>query len=718
MEFTNETDTTYTVVSPLTLSNNAISLSTLTSLGTANQILKVNSGGTALEFTNETDTTYSAGTNINLSGTTINLDTTLTNLVSINTFKIGGNANSEITLLTNNGNLFNGDYLKINIGGKVIGQNTKDTKNNILGITNTTGVIAGTNMSKSLNTTTGDITLSSTDTTYTVSLPLTLSAANKIGLDGLTSYGNANQILKMNATGTALEWSNEQDISGFITASSTTTFTNKSMSYGQVTSRPFEVNYPSGLLFANYLSIFKTVSDRCILFSNSSSNYRHGIKHNDNNLEFYLSTTNDNFTGLNKKLTIGLTSIQPTVDISLLAIGNSTGVSQIIRFNNDNLNTIGANFTTLVGNAGGMEIKGFAVIESSITRTDTTKNMRTILSNNGFHVLKGDLSTDKTLLLLRDNATNQLGNVSNNLIIDGYDISIGSASNIMKLRSQLLEFYYGSTTTLVFRSQLYDSKYEFEAANMRCPGELNMRNNSTLGRINMCDGAIYYRNRYKSGENTYVTDYNHYSQYSSSPVDGIRHQGWNGVSLGYTNGGPGTALYTTYTGVYFGNGTAVSSDDRIKFNETKITYNALETINKLVVVEYDKKYNRDLPETQYGEEMENHLLNDTQQKEYGYIAQDTWNNIPELRFTIKNVDTTIPENFDENGLLIEDCKIRNSNSEGEEFIDRKYLSIDYNNINVLNVRAVQELSEIVKQQQIIIDKLINSTTFANFKNNI
>jgi hypothetical protein len=83
---------------------------------------------------NETDTTYTAGTNINLSGTTINLDATLTNLDTINTFKIGGDATSEITLLINNGNLFNGDYLKINSGGKVIGQNTKDTKNDILGI--------------------------------------------------------------------------------------------------------------------------------------------------------------------------------------------------------------------------------------------------------------------------------------------------------------------------------------------------------------------------------------------------------------------------------------------------------------------------------------------------------------------------------------------------------------------------------------------------------
>jgi len=671
---------------------------------------------------NSVNTTYTGGTNISISGTAINLDTSLTNLSLINTFKIGGNATSETTLLINNGNLFNGDYLKINSAGKVIGQNIVHTKNAILGINNTSGILVGSNMSKTVDTINGDITLNSVNTTYTVALPLTLSSQNKIGLAGLTSYGNDNQILRMNGTN-SIEWSNEQDISGFVTADSTTTFTNKSMSYGQITSRPFDIYYNVSVMTANYSSVFKSVNNRCILFSNSSLKYRHGIKHNNTNLEFYLSTTDDGYAGLNKKLTIGLTSIQPTVDISLLAVGNSTGVSQIIKFNNDNLNTIGANFNTEVGNAGGLEIKGYAIIENIITRTDTTKNMRSILSHNGFHVIKGtDLVNDETLLLLRDGATNYLGHVSNNLIIDGYDISIGSASGLMKLRSATLEYYYYNTTNLIFTAKIYDNKYEFQAKHIRCGGELNMRDNSTLGRINMADGPIFWRNRYKSGENTYTTDFNHYTQYSSSPVDGIRHQGWNGVSLGYTNGGPGTALYTYGSGVYFGNGTPVSSDDRIKFNETKITYNALETINKLVVVEYDKKYNRDLPETQYGVEMANHLLNDTPQKEYGYIAQDTYNNIPELRFTIKNVDTTIPENFDENGLLIEDCKIRNTNSDGDEFIDRKYLSIDYNNINVLNVRAVQELSEIVKQQQeqinqqqIIIDKLINSTTFANFR---
>jgi hypothetical protein len=139
--------------------NDSINLGGLNSYGGAGKIIKINSDNDGLIYANETDTTYTAGTNINLNGTAINLDTNLTNLETINTFKIGGDATSETTLLINNGNLFNGDYLKIDSGGKVIGQNTQDTKNNILGINNTTGVIAGTNMSKSLDTINGDITL-------------------------------------------------------------------------------------------------------------------------------------------------------------------------------------------------------------------------------------------------------------------------------------------------------------------------------------------------------------------------------------------------------------------------------------------------------------------------------------------------------------------------------------------------------------------------------
>ena len=58
----------YTVSLPLTMdSDYNIKLSNLTTYGSANQILKMNGSGTALEFTNESDTTYTAGTNISIS---------------------------------------------------------------------------------------------------------------------------------------------------------------------------------------------------------------------------------------------------------------------------------------------------------------------------------------------------------------------------------------------------------------------------------------------------------------------------------------------------------------------------------------------------------------------------------------------------------------------------------------------------------------------------
>ena len=77
--YADDNNTEYTVVSPLTISNNAISLSNLTGFGALGQFLKVGANNT-LVYGTDTDTTYSGGTNINISGTTINLDST----VSIN----------------------------------------------------------------------------------------------------------------------------------------------------------------------------------------------------------------------------------------------------------------------------------------------------------------------------------------------------------------------------------------------------------------------------------------------------------------------------------------------------------------------------------------------------------------------------------------------------------------------------------------------------------
>ena len=79
--------------------------------------------------------------------------------------------------------------------------------------------------------------------------------------------------------------------------------------------------------------------------------------------------------------------------------------------------------------------------------------------------------------------------------------------------------------------------------------------------------------------------------------------------------GPHTGLWA------IGTSRGLLSDDRLKFNETPIT-NALTTINKLKVLEYDKS------------EM---LGQSTMRKEIGLIAQDVYN-IPELKCAVQPGD--------------------------------------------------------------------------------
>jgi hypothetical protein len=179
LEWANDNNTEYTVVSPLTISNNAISLSTLTSLGTANQILKVNSGGTALEWANDNNTEYTVVSPLTISNNAISLST-LTSL---------GTANQ---------------ILKVNSGGTAL-EWANDN-----------------------------------NTTYTVSTPLVMNN-NVVSLNGISGYGGGigqsgkRQLIRTNANASALEYFDQPDfinsatlplsisINGVISLSSTLT---------------------------------------------------------------------------------------------------------------------------------------------------------------------------------------------------------------------------------------------------------------------------------------------------------------------------------------------------------------------------------------------------------------------------------------------------------------------------------------------------------------
>ena len=74
LEYADDNDTQYGATSPLVLSGTTFSLSGLSGLGSAGQFIKVNSAGNALEYGSDNNTTYSAASPLLLFGTQFRLN--------------------------------------------------------------------------------------------------------------------------------------------------------------------------------------------------------------------------------------------------------------------------------------------------------------------------------------------------------------------------------------------------------------------------------------------------------------------------------------------------------------------------------------------------------------------------------------------------------------------------------------------------------------------
>ena len=78
-----------------------------------------------------------------------------------------------------------------------MGQSLKEIKNSILGDSQTAGIIPGSNISKSIDSSSGNITLSATNTTYNSGTNITIDGSNinldsNISIDRLTmNYGGS-----------------------------------------------------------------------------------------------------------------------------------------------------------------------------------------------------------------------------------------------------------------------------------------------------------------------------------------------------------------------------------------------------------------------------------------------------------------------------------------------------------------------------------------------
>ena len=156
--------------------------------------------------------------------------------------------------------------------------------------------------------------------------------------------------------------------------------------------------------------------------------------------------------------------------------------------------------------------------------------------------------------------------------------------------------------------------------------------------------------------------------------------------------------------------TNVPSDDRLKINEVPIT-NAIDTINKLQPEFYTKI---------------SPTSNSTSYPESGLIAQDTYNNAPELRHLVTISDTALnnSKNFNEDDKLIENVVDENGNP--------SYLSLNYIGIIPYLTGAVKEMKTLIDTQnskinnlesennqlKLIIDKLKSANSFIDFKNSL
>jgi hypothetical protein len=162
---------------------------------------------------------------------------------------------------------------------------------------------------------------------------------------------------------------------------------------------------------------------------------------------------------------------------------------------------------------------------------------------------------------------------------------------------------------------------------------------------------------------------------------------FGGGSITVETSGSGNHIYFWQTaGTYIKHNNqnlhTAPSDDRIKFNETLVE-NGLDVINKVNIYKYDKVYRiGDTPDK------------DPYKKEVGVIAQEI-QQIPELAQAVE-VPDEVPED------------------KKEMFPNGTPLSVWYDQIHSYHIKATQELHQLVKTQENIINDL--NTKVQNLEN--
>ena len=209
------------------------------------------------------------------------------------------------------------------------------------------------------------------------------------------------------------------------------------------------------------------------------------------------------------------------------------------------------------------------------------------------------------------------------------------------------------------------------------------------GAIDMTRSPIRFRDQ---GDNAHIIIYD-----TGGWGDGIRIQGHSGIIFSTQSYGDHFQCFDDSSGNPRCGGPFAYdnfSDDRIKFGETTLT-NCLETIKKLNPVSYRKT-------TKLGEPDNPNLP-----IEYGLVAQEVYNNVPELRHAVI-FDKNLPRNFvneDLSGDCVEDIYKKQTDSDGIITIEPHICSVSYQDINIVSIKAIQELLNRVELLEAEIIKL-------------
>ena len=345
---------------------------------------------------------------------------------------------------------------------------------------------------------------------YSVSLPLTMDSDHNIKLSNLNSYGTANQILKMNSTATALEFTTESDTT-YTNGTNISISSENVISSDQKTTLTFNTNQKlrgTGNS-TNIRDIAYVDSNNDIIFGDSQNNCGFLVA---NGIFFY----GDGTPLISNLRLFSSSGINNLGNINNLSGNINLTNSNKINFNNDANNSIGSQGAPLAG----VELKGFnnVLITTSVTDKPSINVGQSAIKCKG--KISGEFLTgtvERDLLQLTLDNSIQLGDANTNI---KYVCSGGLYMN------SVVNAVLTGTGTANLQGLSIDA------------GDIDIQN----GDINMINGKNIYFNG--------ITDNLNFIG-SSLAVGGVYLQGAGNVKIGTQDGNANAILTIKQTNINF-----------------------------------------------------------------------------------------------------------------------------------------------------------------------